>query len=152
MTAYYKDGKTNCNHSDLRRAYPNVSFPESIPEEVFRQYGYIPVFDEQPPVATGTHRPETYDRVEGDRFIKGWKMSPKTQMELDIDQANVRVLNEKIALSVDPDVVTFIDQTPESLTGYVHSKVQDLNDVKKFLVLLSKSILVTSRREHKRFQ
>jgi hypothetical protein len=146
---YYKDGKVGINVYKIREDFPNTSLSSELTEELIISLGYIPVETQIRPEETETHYPVKYDRVEGDKYIRGWRMDPKPPEV--IARQNERALEEleRAEIKADTLVQQFISKTPAQINAYINSQVTDLASAKDMLKIFGKILLIVARREYK---
>ncbi len=90
MEFYNIEEEKSYTLNDLKRKYPNVSFPRTISEETLTRLGYAVVFESPRPTPSSNLKMIQRDGVElsDDKYSQKWKEVDKSQAQLDQEAVN----------------------------------------------------------------
>jgi hypothetical protein len=119
---------------DLRRDYPNVSFPPETRQELLAEYGVYPVTMTPKPVETATQKVKGYSFTgSGTDWTLLWETESKTPQEQAEWEREQEMQADMDILKSDAEVLQLLRARPEQINNYIDNNVNDLAAVKNVL-------------------
>lgn len=132
------------SHSEIRRAFPNVSMPRTLSEEMLTEFGFVGVVSSPQPDVTATQIAVPDDaptEVSPGAWTLGWTVREKTPTELreDLDAASREVVKSN------PQVLALLRASPEQIATYIDTNVTNLAGAKHTLNILAQAVSVLAQ-------